>query len=61
MKKIKKEKNLHANTYYIVFVGYDYSRSGFDIAEYNGDAFELSNGDEKKFDDVQVYELPIAE
>lgn len=62
MKKIKK---LEGNESYLVFLGYDYSPSGFDICRlsYDKKSFETqSNGSEISYDnEMEVFELPIPE
>jgi hypothetical protein len=35
MNKVKKQSELKDGEHYVVFVGYDYSPSGFDVATYN--------------------------
>lgn len=64
MKKIKKNK-LEQHESYLVFVGYSWSPSGFDIAVFDGRALvSQSNGQDFLSLDFKIgtiYQLPIAD
>jgi hypothetical protein len=64
MKKIKSQKQLEIDESYLVFVGYHYSPSGFDIGTFNlGGNFEMqANGDRIPFtEQLEVFTLPLTE
>jgi hypothetical protein len=63
MREIKL-KALEIDTDYLVFTGYSWSPSGFDIGNYNlaGQLISQSNGEDLlKLKGVKIFELPIVD
>jgi hypothetical protein len=64
MKKIKNLKELQIDESYVVFVGYDYSPSGFDIGTFNlAGEFELQGNWDRigAYECKYIYSLPPIE
>ncbi len=63
MKRVKNFKRLENGEDYLVFLGYDYSPSGFDVCKFRSDSFETqANGANISLHDgMDVFELPIPE
>lgn len=60
MKKIKNLSQLDFDESYLVFVGYDYSPSGFVIAVFKHEYFEVISTSDRIDcnDDLQIFTLP---
>lgn len=60
LNKVTELWELNVGDNYLIFVGNDFSPSGFDIASFDiFDIFQLSNGDHLNWEDgMLVFELP---
>ncbi len=57
------KKGLKIGEDYLLFISYDYSPSGFDIANYSHGGYFTTQGNETEFkiEDVKVYYLPYVD